>query len=69
MNTHNEILNDNELQILQLAANGQRTKEMSSEMQLSPETVETYRKNLVRKTGYSTLTQVVATAIREKWIE
>lgn len=44
-------LYNRELQVLQLIGRGRTTKEIASELELSPKTVESYRESLKKKLG------------------
>lgn len=51
-------------EVLQLLAEGRSTKEIASELHLSARTVETYRAQLMRLTGYRSTAELVKYAIR-----
>lgn len=48
-------LTSRERQVLTRVARGLTNKEIGSELEISPRTVETYRENIVRKTGITTV--------------
>ncbi len=62
------ILTHREMQILGLSAEGLTSKEIGARIFLSTNTVETYRKSMLRKTGSDNVVQLVAKAIRSGWI-
>jgi DNA-binding CsgD family transcriptional regulator len=44
------------------------SKQIATELSISPFTVETHRKNLLAKTETSSTGQLIAKAIREGWV-
>lgn len=59
-----EELTDKEIKILELMADGQSNKMMSLQIQLSDNSIETYRYRLFKKMGVRNGFQAVAFAIR-----
>jgi len=53
-------------EILRLVANGKTTSEISSLLNISVKTVETHRKNLIRKFGVSNAVQLIYLLAKEK---
>jgi DNA-binding CsgD family transcriptional regulator len=61
-------ITDREKDILIRLVEGRKTKEIAHELFLSPETVSTHRKNLIKKTKAKNSTDLAAMAIRKGWI-
>ena len=57
-------LSDRERQVLSLIAEGNSSKEIARTMDISPRTVETYRKRLGDKLGVASLAEMVRYAVR-----
>lgn len=64
----NSLLSKREKEIINLLMAGKVSKEIASELSLSLSTIETYRKNLLKKTTTTTTAELVGKAIREGWI-
>ena len=62
-------LSDRELQVFIGLANGKSNKELASELNLSPKTVDTHRSRLMSKLGIKNIVDLVKVAIREGIIE
>jgi DNA-binding NarL/FixJ family response regulator len=62
-------LTPREREIVQLLAEGKSNKEVAAVLEISVKTVEAHRANLMRKMGFSSLSDVVRYAVREKMIE
>lgn len=58
-------LSPRELQVLRFLAEGRRTKEIASELNISPRTVEVYRAQISKKLGLDSIVDLVKIAIRE----
>jgi DNA-binding CsgD family transcriptional regulator len=63
------ILTPREIEILQFAAYGLTTTEIARQIFLSTDTVESHRKNIIRKMGAGNIAHAVAQAIRKNWIQ
>ena len=59
-----ETLTSRERQVLQLSAEGRNNTEMSARLSISPRTAETHRRNLMRKLGLRTQTNLIRYALR-----
>jgi DNA-binding NarL/FixJ family response regulator len=59
------ILTERERHLLRLIAEGHRNKEIATSMKLSPNSIETYRARLMKKTLCRSTAEVVRYAIRE----
>ena len=58
-----EILTDREREVMELIAEGYRTKDIAARLTLSPRTVETHRTNLMKKLDLTSVSAVTAYAI------
>jgi len=58
-------LSDREKLLLRLIAEGCRNKEIATKMNLSPNSIETYRVRLMKKVGYRNTAELVRFAVRE----
>jgi DNA-binding CsgD family transcriptional regulator len=58
-----------ELQVLELAAQGLTNKEIAYRLVISERTVQFHMNSLFNKTGTSSRTEVVALALRSRWID
>ena len=65
---HNNVLTLRETEILQLAANGNTTAKIATQVFLIVDTVEGYRKSIIRKMRAANITHAVADALRKRWI-
>ncbi len=63
------LVSERERQILRLIAAGRRSKEIATELKLSPKSIETYRARLTKKLGCSSTAELVRYAIREGIVE
>ena len=63
------LLSDREREVLEYVAQGSSTKEMANELNLSPKTVESYRKNLLQKLEARNTAHLISIAIKEGLIE
>jgi DNA-binding NarL/FixJ family response regulator len=57
-----------EREIVQLLAEGKSNKEVATQLRLSVKTVETHRAAIMRKLGFTSITELVRYAIRDKLI-
>lgn len=64
-----ETLSDREFQVLQLIGAGRSVKEIAGELNLSEQTVSTYRTRLLQKTRLKTTADLIRYAIENKLIE
>ncbi|WP_372948586.1 response regulator transcription factor, partial [Mariniphaga sp.] len=58
-------LTGRETEILQKMAQGKDINTIASELFISPHTVKTHKKNILRKSGCNNITEVVARCVRE----
>ena len=59
------LLSDREREVLEMVAEGSSTKEMADRLNLSPKTVESYRKNLLQKLDARNTAHLIRIAIKE----
>lgn len=59
---------EKELMVLNLIAKGHNTKSIASILRISFNTVETHRKNLLRKYDVGSMTELICLATTNKWI-
>jgi DNA-binding NarL/FixJ family response regulator len=64
-----DSLSDRERLVMMRIAQGRRTREIATELSLSPKTIEKYRSNLMRKLGLKTAAAVAAYAIAHGFLE
>jgi DNA-binding CsgD family transcriptional regulator len=57
---------ERELEVLKLLMSEKNTQEIARLLSLSPHTVETYRKNLLKKTNTRSIVGLVTYALRNK---
>jgi len=62
-------LSAREQEIVQLLAEGKSNKEVARALGISVKTAETHRSNIMRKTGFGSLAELVRFAVRNKIIE
>jgi DNA-binding CsgD family transcriptional regulator len=63
-----KIFTKRELEILDYVIQGLKSEEIALKLNLSVFTVQTHRKNILKKSGCKTLNQLISTSIREGWI-
>ncbi|MEP7323176.1 MAG: LuxR C-terminal-related transcriptional regulator [Saprospiraceae bacterium] len=63
-----EILTPREKQILLLLIEGKLSKEISSILLISKQTVDTHRKNMIHKYGLTNTGELIGKALKEGWI-
>ncbi len=64
-NNCKQQLTGRETEILQKMAEGKDINSIASELFISPHTVKTHKKNILRKSGCNNITEVVARCVRE----
>lgn len=62
-------LTPRENEVLRLVADGWTSKEIATQLQISPKTVEVFRQNLLRKGGAKNSVQLVLTARARGWLD
>ena len=63
--TSASLLTDREGEVLQLLAEGRSTKQIASMLHVSVKTVETHRRQIMRKLGVNSLAELIKYAVRE----
>lgn len=66
--TAKEIITKRERQILTLLVKGDDSKTIASKLDISKQTVDTHRKNLLKKTGCENTASLMAMAIKNGWV-
>lgn len=64
-NTAYSALGNREREVLQLLAEGKTSKEIASRLRISPATVETHRRNIMKKLNLHSIAELTKYAIRE----
>ena len=63
-----ELLTDREKEVLQLLAEGKTNKDVACLLNLSPQTIETHRANLMHKLGLHSTADIILYAVRKRLI-
>ena len=58
-------LTQKEREVVQLLAEGKRTKEIASRLYISPKTVESHRRRIMKKLGFHSIAELTKYAIQE----
>jgi DNA-binding CsgD family transcriptional regulator len=66
--TGKAALTRREQQVLQLLAQGKSSEEISQSLFISKQTVDTHRKNLLKKTGCANTAELMSEAVRRGWM-
>jgi len=64
----NEVLTKREKEVLRLLIEGKLSKEVSDILNISKQTVDSHRKNMLRKNNLNSTGELIGKAIREGWI-
>ncbi len=67
--TNQKILSKRELMILEMVASGNNSEEIGKALTISKTTVQTHRRNMLRKTGLNNTQQLVGWGYREKLLK
>lgn len=62
------IFTKRENEILDQVIKGKKSEQIAKELNLSVYTIQTHRKNILRKSGCETLNELISTSIREGWV-
>lgn len=65
---HKSILTKREKEVFQLLTREYQTREIAGMLDISPHTVSSHRKNILRKTGTSSVLQLVKFGLEKGWI-
>ena len=68
LNPTKEILTQREKEILKLVLNGQNSMKIANLLNLSKHTIDTHRKNILKKTNCQTVNELIIKTINEGWI-
>lgn len=62
---NSSILSKSELKVLYLVAKGYTSKVIGEKLEIATSTVQTHRRNMLRKTGFNNTQQLVGWAVKE----
>lgn len=62
------IFTKREMEILDQVIKGRKSEQIAKDLNLSVFTVQTHRKNILRKSGCESLNELISTSIREGWV-
>jgi len=62
-------LSPREIEIVKLVAQGKVAKEIAADLHLSPHTVYTHRKNIMKKLNMGSVSELVLHAVNEGWVK
>lgn len=65
----NRVLSKRELSILELVASGKNSEEIGKTLTITKTTVQTHRRNMLKKTGMNNTQQLVGWGYREKLLK
>ncbi|MFV5702516.1 response regulator transcription factor [Flavobacterium sp. XS2P12] len=65
MAKENDVLSKSELKVLTLICNGYTSENIGVKLGITKSTVQTHRRNMLRKTGFKNTQQLVGWAVRE----
>lgn len=65
MNQEINVLSKSELKVLTLICNGYTSEIIGLKLDITKNTVQTHRRNMLRKTGFNNTQQLVGWAVRE----
>ena len=63
-----DLLTEREKEVLQLIAEGKTNKDVASLLNLSPQTIESHRANLMQKLGLHSTADIILYAVRKRII-
>lgn len=63
------VLSKSELKVLALICSGYISEIIGLKMDITKNTVQTHRRNMLRKTGFKNTQQLVSWAVREGFVE
>ena len=64
-----KLLSKSELKVLELVAKGFTSESIGQKLSISKSTVQTHRRNMLRKTNFNNTQQLVGWAVREVWVK
>lgn len=68
MNKEINVLSKSELKVLTLISAGFTSETIGLKLEITKSTVQTHRRNMLRKTGFKNTQQLVGWAVREEFI-
>lgn len=69
MVANKKLLSKSELKVLELVVKGFTSEKIGIKLSLAKSTVQTHRKNMLRKTKFTNTQQLVGWAVREGWVK
>lgn len=63
------VLSKSELKVLNLVAKGFTSELIGQKLEITKSTVQTHRRNMLRKTGFNNTQQLVGWAVKEKLVK
>ena len=63
------VLSKSELKVLDLVAKGFTSEMIGLKLEITKSTVQTHRRNMLRKTGFNNTQQLVGWAVKEKLVK
>jgi len=63
------LLSKSEMKVLVLISNGNTSETIGLKLDITKSTVQTHRRNMLRKTGFKNTQQLVGWAVREGFIQ
>ncbi len=63
-----DVLSKSELKVLSLICAGLTSEAIGLKLEIAKNTVQTHRRNMLRKTGFKNTQQLVGWAVREEFI-
>ena len=63
-----EVLTRREKQVLELLLLGMSSRKIAEELNISRQTVDKHRKNMLKKTGIRSSAEMVVKALKEGWV-
>ncbi len=67
--SNTKVLSDREIEVLQLVCDELTSNEIAEKLFLSPKTIETHRKNILKKTGTKSIVGLIKFAIANQLVE
>lgn len=63
------VLSKSELKVLNLVAKGFTSEIIGQKLEITKSTVQTHRRNMLRKTGFNNTQQLVGWAVKERLVK
>ena len=64
-----KLLSKTELKVLELICNGYTSETIGLKLEIAKSTVQTHRRNMLRKTAFNNMQQLVGWAVREGFVK